>query len=290
MFEVWCLEFLNAHSPVRLATKIRKLFSLDVLASLWEHTSRATHRVDASRILATIDHNEVVRIAEAYPRRAGARRINAWDDVAYWININITRAQDLWLDRAPHLRILDLGCGAGYFLYVCQFFGHSGIGLDTGDDPFFGALINYFGLHRVITRIVPGIPLPDFAEQYDLVTAHRICFHRITRLPNGNWNEWTPANWRFFIADIRTRLLTPKGRLLLDFNPRPDGSSFFTTELRDLFVAEGARVFRSKALFARDPKEWPRFNFSRHAQRDLLDATGRNAARISNAANSASAV
>jgi SAM-dependent methyltransferase len=268
------LEFLNAHLPVRLATKIRKLFSPDVLASLWEHTSRATHRVNANRILAEIDRNEVVRIAEAHPRRAGARRINAWDDVAYWININIARAQDLWLDRAPPLRILDLGCGAGYFLYVCQFFGHCGIGLDTGDDPFFGALMNYFGLRRVITRIIPGIPLPNFAERYDLITAHRICFHRITRRPNGDWNEWAPANWKFFIGDVRTRLLKPKGHLLLDFNPRPDGRSFFTPELRDLFVAEGARIFRSKALFARDPNELPRFNLNRHAQQHLWDSRG----------------
>jgi SAM-dependent methyltransferase len=259
------LGVLNAHLGVRLARKIRKLFSLDALASLWQHTARATHPVNASRVLDTIDRNEVSRIAEAYPRRAGARGINAWDDVAYWINLSIGRAQDLWLDRPPPLRILDLGCGAGYFLYICQFLGHCGIGLDTGDDPFFGAMINHFGLDRVIARIAPGMPLPDFAEKCDLVTAHRICFHRITRLPNGNWNEWTSADWKFFIDDVRTRLLKPKGRLLLDFNPRPNGNSFFTPQLRDLFVAEGGRIFRSKALFARDPGEWPRFKLSRQS-------------------------
>lgn len=257
------LGVLNAHLAVRLARKIQKLFSLDVIDSLREHTARAMHPVDASRILATIDRNEVARIAGAYPRRVGARRINAWDDVAYWIDMNVRRAQDLWLDRPPPLRILDLGCGAGYFLYVCQSFGHRGTGLDVGDDPFFGALMNCFGLHRVIARIDPGMPLPDFAEKYDLITAHRICFHRITRLPKGNWNEWTPADWKFFINDVRTRLLKPEGRILLDFNPRPDRSSFFKPELRDLFVAEGARIFRSKALFARDPEERPRFKLNR---------------------------
>ena len=264
LFDVWCLKFSNAHLVVRFATKIWKLFSVDVLDSLWEHTARATHRVDAHSILATIDRNEVVRIAAAYPRRAGARRINSWDDVAHWININIARAQDLWLDRAAPLRILDLGCGAGYFLYVCKFLGHLGIGLDTGDDPFFGALMNHFGLERVITRILPGVPLPDFAEKYDLITAHRICFHRVMRRADGDWNEWIAADWKFFINDVRARLLKPEGRLLLDFNPRPSGSSFFAPELRELFVAEGARIFRSKALFARDPQKWPRFKLSRH--------------------------
>jgi len=92
-----------------------------------------------------------------------------------------------------------------------------------------------------------------------LVTSHRVCFHRINRAPNGNWNEWTPADWRFFINDIRTRLLQPDGRLFLEFMSRSDGSSFFTPELRACFLAEGARIFRSKALFAADPTKRPRF-------------------------------
>jgi hypothetical protein len=47
--------------------------------------------------------------------------------------------------------------------------------------------------------------------------------------------------------------------LLLDINPRPDGSSFFTEELRAFFESQGARIFRSKALFAADPAKRPRF-------------------------------
>jgi len=46
--------------------------------------------------------------------------------------------------------------------------------------------------------------------------------------------------------------LKPDGRLLLDFNPRADGRSFFTPELRNVLSAQGARIFRSKALLATD--------------------------------------
>jgi hypothetical protein len=53
--------------------------------------------------------------------------------------------------------------------------------------------------------------------------------------------------------------LKPEGRLLLDFNPRLDGSSFFTPELRACFLGESARIFRSKALLAADPSDRPRF-------------------------------
>jgi SAM-dependent methyltransferase len=256
------LPLFIAALAVRLAKKIQKLVSPDALASLWEHATRAAHPVDARRILATIDRDEIAQISQLYPRRAGARRVNAWDDVGRWIDINAKRAQDLWLDRAPPLRILDLGCGAGYFLYVCRFFGHRGIGLDTGDDPFFGAIISHFGIQRAISRIEPSVPLPELGEKFDLVTAYRICFHRTTRERDGIWKEWAPSNWKFFLNDVRARALKPGGRLLLDFNPRPDGSSFFMPELRKLFLAEGARIFRSKALLATDPQERPRFKQS----------------------------
>jgi SAM-dependent methyltransferase len=247
------------HFTVRPLHKIGKLFSTDALASLREHANRWTHPVNVKRILATIDPAEIARITEHYPRRPGARKTNAWQDVAHWIDINVGRAQNLWLDRSPPVRILDLGSGAGYFLYVCQFLGHSGLGLDLDDDPFFGAMTKYFNVPRVIWRIEPGIPLPDLGEKFDLVTGHRVCFHRITRDKNDVWREWIPANWKFFIHDIRTRFLKPHGRILLEFLPRPDGSSFFTEELRACFESQGARILRSKALLAADPAERPRF-------------------------------
>jgi hypothetical protein len=114
-------------------------------------------------------------------------------------------------------------------------------------------------VRRVIARIRPLVPVPDLGEKFDLITAHRVCFHRINRASNGKWNEWTDADWEFFINDIRTRFLNPNGRLLLDFNPRPDDNSFFTPLLRAFFLAKGARIFRSKALLAANPAQRPRF-------------------------------
>src|SRR5207249_10485386 len=91
------------------------------------------------------------------------------------------------------------------------------------------------------------------------LTAHPASFPPLTRTNNGEWLKWSPADWKFFINDIRTRFLKPEGRLLLEFNPRPDGSSFFTDELRAFFKSQGARIFRWKALLASDPKQRPRF-------------------------------
>jgi SAM-dependent methyltransferase len=244
---------------VRLSQKFRKLFSRDALLSLCEHARRWTHPVSSRRILASIDKAELLRLRERYPYRPNARKINAYEDANYWVGVNVKRLQDLWLDQSPSLDILDLGCGPGYFLYLCRTFGHNALGLDADDEPFFRGTTRFFGVSRVVGRINAQVPLPDLGKKFDLVTAHRVCFHRIARRENGEWLEWTEVDWRFFINDVRTRFLKTGGRLLLEFNRRDDGSSFFTPELRRFFTSEGARIVRWKALLAASPAERPRF-------------------------------
>jgi SAM-dependent methyltransferase len=244
---------------MRISHKFQKLFSRDAAESLWEHACRWTHPVSYQRILATIDRGELERLRERYPYRPNARKINAYEDARYWVDVNIKRSQDLWLDRSPPLQILDLGCGPGYFLYLCRLFGHQGLGLDPDDEPFFRGTTELFGVPRIIARIQAQTPLPELGKKFDLVTGHRVCFHRISRTENGGWLEWTLSDWRFFIDDVRTRFLKPGGRLLLEFNRRQDGSSFFTPEVRAFFESQGARIVRWKALLAADPAERARF-------------------------------
>ena len=253
---------------MRLSRKFQKLYSRDAAESLWENACRWTHPVNSRQILAGIDRTELEKLRERYPYRPNARKINAYEDAAYWIGVNVKRAQDLWLDRSPPLQILDLGCGAGYFLYLCRLFGHDGLGFDTDEEPFFRGTIEFFKVRRVIGRIEPQTPLPDLGRKFDLVTGHRVCFHRLTRARSGEWLEWTPADWEFFIKDIRTRFLKPEGRLLLEFNRRQDGSSFFTDELRAFFESQGARITRWKALLGADPKRRSRFKQTRKVTSD----------------------
>lgn len=242
---------------MRFSRKLQKLFSRDAVASASEHLSRLTHPVNKRRILDGIDWLQFKDLRHNYPYRPGSPQINRFEDIVYWIDINVERAQDLWLDRAPPLRILDLGAGAGYFLYVCKYFGHDALGFDTDSEPLFGATTELLGVPRVIGCVERLTPLPDLGQTFDLVTAHRICFHRVGKVRDGV--EWSPADWKFFIDDIRSRFLEPNGRLLLDFNPRLDGSSFFTRQLRDFFKSQGARIFRSKALLGKNPNQRPSF-------------------------------
>lgn len=242
---------------MRFSRKLRKLFSKELFASASEHLRRASHPVNKRRMLDEIDWLQFKELRHKYPFRPGSPQINRFEDIVYWIDINVERAQDLWLDRAPPLRILDLGSGAGYFLYVCKHFGHHVLGFDTDREPLFRATIELLDVPRVVGRIERQAPLPDFHQTFDLVTGHRICFHRIGKVREGV--EWSPADWEFFINDVRTHVLSEHGRMLLDFNPRPDSSSFFTPDLREFFLAQGARIFRSKALLAKNPEIKPRF-------------------------------
>jgi len=242
---------------MRFSRKLRKLFSTELFASAFEHLSRATHPVKKGRILDDIDWLQFRDLRHKYPYRPGSPQINRFEDIVYWIDINIERMQDLWLDRAPPLRILDLGCGAGYFLYVCKHFGHHVLGFDTDSEPLFRATTELLDVPRIIGRVERQTLLPDLHQSFDLVTAHRVCFHRIGKVRDGL--EWSINDWEFFITDIRSRFLSENGRLLLDCNPRPNGSSFYTPELREFFLSQGARIFRSKALLGKSSKERPRF-------------------------------
>jgi SAM-dependent methyltransferase len=177
---------------VRLSRKLGKLFSLDAAESLWEHACRWTHPVSSRRILATIDRAELEKLRQHYPYRPNARRINAYEDAAYWIGVNVKHLQDLWLDRAPPLEILDLGCGAGYFLYLCRLFGHEGLGLDTDDEPFFRGTTKLLGVRREIARIKPernSSSLPDIASVFTESPATKRACGRSGQLPIGNFSS-----------------------------------------------------------------------------------------------------
>src|SRR4029077_15989671 len=182
---------------MRLSRKLQKAFSSDIFASASEHFSRWTHPVNRQRILQTLDRAKFDKLREKNPYRPGSPQINRFEDVVYWIDINIERAQDLWLDRAARSRIVDLGCGAGDFLYVCKFFGQDVLVFDTDSEPLFNATIELLNVPRVVGRIERQTPLPDLGGKFDLVTAHRICFHRIGRVRDGV--EWSVADWKFFI-------------------------------------------------------------------------------------------
>src|SRR5437899_12940559 len=113
---------------MRVGHKLRKLFDPDIIASTREHLHPALHPVSARKFQIDLERDKSWdALRQKYPR--GVKEVHRFGDTKFWIKRNIERAQDVSLDRGPRRHILDLGCGPGYFIYVAQKLGHSGIGL-----------------------------------------------------------------------------------------------------------------------------------------------------------------
>jgi SAM-dependent methyltransferase len=190
---------------------------------------------------ATIDQTKLgeLRMRYALSREHYAKYAN----VKRWLALNIVRAQDLKLHRCPPQSVLDLGCGGGFFLFVLQHLGHSTLGLDIDVFPLFTELLDLFHVERHVWAIRPHQPLPDLGRKFDLITAFSIDFNREGK--RDTW--WGPAEWSFFLDDLK-RHLNPGGRIFLGLNPRKDGE-YYTPELRDFFLDQGASVERERVAF-----------------------------------------
>jgi len=231
---------------VRFDHKIKKLLSGQGLASARKHTLRSFRGnrfpLEKKRVIETIDPVAFERIRQRY---AGDNPTEDWRkylDLDRWITINIRRIRDIELDLARRKRILDLGCGAGYFLYVAQLLGHTGLGLDLDRTRMFAEITSLLGVRRVIQRIRAFHPLPDFGEKFDLITAFMICFNSHRRP-----NLWGVAEWDFFLDDI-AKHLAPRGRIWLELNRESDGT-IYTPELKEFFLKRGARIDEHKIMF-----------------------------------------
>ncbi len=225
--------------------KIQKLITGDAFKSAVRHTRDAYPRrsleTDAARITQTVRTDQFQEIRERF---AVPDPGDAWPkylDIERWMATNLQRVRDLGLDLGGHKRVLDLGCGTGYFLYICRYFGHEILGLDL-DMPGFSDMLALLGIPRVVWRIEPFVPLPDLGQKFDVITAHMICF-------NGHKSDklWGSAEWQFFLDDLK-RHLKPRGTVLFDLNRELDGTNY-TPELKAYFEARGAEVFTQRVRF-----------------------------------------
>ncbi len=216
------------------------------LASARKHTLRLlrTNRfpLDTRRVIETIDPEGFEHIRQRYAVANPGADWPKYLDLDRWIEINIRRIRELELDLSRPKRILDLGCGAGYFLYVAQLLGHRGIGLDMDRVAMFRDITRLLGVRRVVQRIDALRPLPDFGQKFDLITAFMICFNN-HKMPD----LWKVPEWDFFLDDL-AKHLKPRGRMWLELNQEYDGT-FYTSELKEFFQKRGARVNEHKIIF-----------------------------------------
>jgi len=221
---------------MKLRRKLAKLVRRETYRRGWRRVRRSVFRLPFGPVLAGIDQN---RLAEIQKRYAGEK----YADVDQWLRVNRERVQDLKLHRSPPQRVLDLGCGGGFFLFILKRFGHSVHGLDVDESPLFSELLEVFDVPRAVFRIQPFETLPNLHQQFDWITAFSIGFDRY-RATNSRWG---PGEWDFLLRDLQLRL-APGGKIYLTLNPLPNGD-YLTSGLRDFFSSRGADIERERIFF-----------------------------------------
>jgi SAM-dependent methyltransferase len=198
-------------------------------------------RAEMESLLARID---IKRLQEIQRRYSGSSvRYAKYADVEHWLEINLPRVEELKIDQSAPKQILDLGCGAGFFLFLAKQFGHSGVGVDVGDYSLSNELIELFGVERLTWRIRAFEPLPDFGRQFDLITAFSAAFNRNADETRG----WTADEWDFFLNDLN-RHLKPGGQILLEINSGKD-KTYYPAEVREFFQKRNGRVDGERVYF-----------------------------------------
>ncbi|HST29545.1 MAG TPA: class I SAM-dependent methyltransferase [Chthoniobacterales bacterium] len=221
---------------MKLSRKVGKLVSREGYRRAWRRAQRSIFRLPFGPVLAGIDRNRLREIQQRYPGEKYA-------DVDHWLRVNRERVQDLKLHRSPPQRVLDLGCGGGYFLFILKRFNHSILGLDVDRLPLFRELLEVFAVSRIVFEIKPFEPLPNLRQQFDWITAFSIGFDRH---PETN-ARWGAKEWDFLLRDLQSQL-APGGKIYLAVNPLPDGT-YLTPEVHALFSSRGADIERERIFF-----------------------------------------
>ena len=230
---------------MKLHRKLAKLARRETYRRAWRRAQRSVFRLPFGPVLAGIDQS---RLCEIEKRYAGSRYAK-YADIDHWLRVNRERVQDLKLHRCPPQRVLDLGCGGGFFLFILKRFRHSVLGLDVDESPLFKELLEVFGVPRTVFRIEPFESLPNLHQQFDWITAFSIGFDRY----RGTNSRWGPSEWDFLLRDLQLRL-APCGKIYLTVNPIPNGD-YLTPELRQFFSSRGANIERERIFFTNGVKK-----------------------------------
>ena len=222
---------------MKIHRKLAKLARRETYRRGWRRAQRSIFRLPFGPVLEGIDQN---RLNEIQKRYAGQK----YADVDHWLRVNRERVQDLKLHRVPPQRVLDLGCGGGFFLFILKRFQHSVLGLVVDQSPLFTELLEVFAVPRTIFKIQPFEPLPNLQQQFDWITAFSIGFDRY-RETNSRWG---PREWDFLLRELQLRLV-PGGKIYLALNPLPNGD-YLTPELKQFFSSRGATIERERIFFA----------------------------------------
>lgn len=168
--------------------------------------------LDYKTVIDTLDSNLIKKLGEKSRYFSGSLEKAVWEgiDIAYVLE----------LDKSKGKNILDIGCGAGWFLYVCKLLGHNPIGIDRihtegeGDGHHAACTKAYdmFGF-KVYDRLVyPFQKINLDGNKFNIIVSNRSFFPTRPVV-------WTKKEWLFFFNDVKDNLVDGKDfKMFLSLN------------------------------------------------------------------------
>jgi SAM-dependent methyltransferase len=231
---------------VEFSRKIEKLRTGEAFGSLVDAYYRWCRPLNPREMVRELESKGFEQICAKYANPDDQKGWPKYVDAAHRLELAIKQARFLRLDRQKPRRILDIGSGAGYFLFVCRRLGHIVMGLDLDWPPMYAEMFDLLKMPRKVWRIEAFQPLPNLGTPFDLVTGFAVCFNG-----HGSNSVWSPKEWEFFLKDVRKNVLSAKGEMYFELNPEPWG--YYTPELGDFFPTQGASVEGKRIWFSPQP-------------------------------------
>jgi SAM-dependent methyltransferase len=229
---------------VEFSRKIEKLRTGEAFGSLIDAYYRWRRPLNANEMVRELESKGFEQIRAKYANPDDQKGWPKYVDAAHRLELAIKQARFLQLDRRKPLRLLDIGSGAGYFLFVCKRLGHSVMGMDLDWPPMYSEMFELLEMPRKIGRIEPFQPLPNLGGRVDFVTGFAVCFNS-----HGSNRVWGVKEWDFFLDDVRKNVLSPRGEIYFELNPEPWG--YYTPELGEFFRQQGGSVTGKRVSFGR---------------------------------------
>lgn len=228
---------------VELSRKIHKLLTGEAWESMIEAYYRWRRPLNAAEMVTELESKGFERIRSKYANPDDKKGWPKYVEAGHRLELAIRQARFLRLDRRKPVHVLDIGSGAGYFLFVCKQLGHRVMGIDLDWPPMYEEMFELMEMPRRIWRIEPFQPLPDLGGRFDYLTGFAVCFNS-----HGSDHVWGIKEWEFFLDDVETNILSRSGEIYLELNPESWG--YYTPELGKFFQRRGARMEGKRVWFS----------------------------------------
>ncbi len=236
---------------MELTRKIDKLRTGEAWKSFLDAYYRWRRPLSVAAMVRELESKGFAQIRAKYENPEDKKGWPKYVDAGHRLDLATKQARALHLDRRPPLRVLDIGSGAGYFLFVCKHLGHAPMGLDLDWPPMYAEMFELMQIPRRVWRIEPFQPLPDLGVRFDLLTGFAVCFNS-----HGSDQVWGVKEWEFFLDDVTKNLLTNTGEIYFELNPESWG--YYTPELGKYFRRRGATIEGKKIWFKTSAELEPR--------------------------------